>query len=167
MLRKHLLRFIKNINGNTIGFLAYNCAEFAYNIATETEAGTAYFNEGRIRESIRNTKASADVVIVITHCGTEHVTTPDARQQRWAKVYTSAGADFVIGGHPHVRQAPEEIHGKTVVHSVGNFMFPGQSWNPEAQKGWAVEIIIDNGLVEGYALLESEMDQDGVPSWVE
>lgn len=156
---------IKEINENRIAFLAYNCAEFAYNIASENEPGTASFNEYRIRESIENAKASADIVIVLTHCGDEHVLEPNEMQLTFANIYTSAGADIVIGGHPHVRQRADVINGKPVIHSIGNFMFPGQAWDPEAQIGWAVEINIQDKKLVDYQLLESEMNGDGVPSW--
>lgn len=156
---------IKEINENRIAFLAYNCAEFAYNIATENEAGTASFNEFRIRESIQSAKANADVVIVITHCGDEHVSTPNEMQRAFAHIYTSAGADIVIGGHPHVRQQPEVVNGKHVIHSTGNFMFPGQSWDPESLLTWAVEVNIKDKKLIDYKLIEAQMDADGVPSW--
>ena len=156
---------IKEFKGNKIGFLAYNCAEYAFNISGINEPGTAYFNEWLVRESIKKAKELADFVIVASHCGDEHVTTPNDLQKQWANIYTSAGADFVIGGHPHVRQAPEIVNGKNVVHSVGNFLFPGQAWDPEAQIGWAVEIVIEEGGLKSYKLIESEMDLEGIPRW--
>jgi hypothetical protein len=155
-----------DINGNKIGFLGYNCAEYAFNWARPNEAGTAYYNEGLIRNSITSTKAQVDIVIVMPHCGTEHQTTPNEIQNKWAKVFTNAGADFVIGSHPHVRQAPEIVNGVTVVHSVGNFMLPGQSHREEARKGWVVELIIDNRQILEYNLIETIMDDAGRPSWV-
>ena len=158
---------IKEINGNKIAFLGYNCAEYAFNIAGANEPGTAYFNEYLVRDSIQKAKSNSDYVIVLSHCGDEHSKEPNQLQVQWAGIYTNAGADFVVGGHTHVRQYDTTINGKPVVHSVGNFMFPGQSWNPEAQIGWALEIIIENKQLKSYRLLDVKMDDFGVLSFME
>jgi poly-gamma-glutamate capsule biosynthesis protein CapA/YwtB (metallophosphatase superfamily) len=155
---------IKEINGNKIAFLAYNCAEYAYNIASADTPGTAYYNEWLVRDSIAKAKKESDVVIVMPHCGTENITTPDEMQIQWAQIFTSAGADIVIGGHPHVRQAPAVVNGKPVIYSVGNFMFPGQSINEEKRTGWMVEVIVDNKQYQSYRLIETRMDDIGVPT---
>ncbi len=154
---------IKEIKGIRIAFLGFNCAEYAFNIAYENEPGTASYSEYYVRESIGKAKANADVVVVIAHCGTENDVKPDAMQIEWAKIFTSAGADIVIGGHPHVRQAPAIVNDKIVIYSIGNFMIPGQSTTEEKKSGWMVELIISNKKIDSYKLIDIKMDDWGRP----
>lgn len=158
---------IVDLYGNKVAFLSYNCAEYKFNIATGDIPGTASYNEGLVKSSIQNAKNNADVVIVIAHCGTENQTEPDSMQIQWAKIFTSAGADIVVGGHPHVRQQPAMVNGIPVIYSIGNFMIPGQSINEEKRRGWMVEIVVKEGKFESYKLIETRMDDWGVPHLLE
>lgn len=159
---------VVEIKGTKIAFLGYNCIEYAFNHATDYEAGTASFSEWKVRESIANAHALADVVVVFAHWGVEHTQELDPEWQvLWAQIFTDAGADIVIGGHPHVVQPQVEVNGKTVFYSIGNFLFPGMSWDPEAQKGIMVELVIDEKRISEINTIKILMDGDGIPSVVE
>lgn len=84
----------------------------------------------------------ADVVIVYPHWGTEYVGTAGTQQQQQAHAFIDAGADAVIGAHPHVIQNTEVYKGKTIYYSVGNFIFD-QYFRPETQVGLMVTVTID------------------------
>jgi poly-gamma-glutamate synthesis protein (capsule biosynthesis protein) len=81
--------------------------------------------EARVAADVRQVRASgvADVVIVYLHWGRERSPAP-GNHQRWAaRAMIDAGADLVIGHHPHVVQAVER-HGKGLIaYSLGNFLF--------------------------------------------
>jgi len=68
--------------------------------------------------------ADADYTIVMIHWGIQRNTCPAAHQIDLATRWIAAGADAVIGSHPHVLQGVEQIDGAWVVHSTGNFAFP-------------------------------------------
>ena len=53
-----------------------------------------------------------------------------------------AGADLIIGSHPHVIQSTELYQGKKIYYSLGNFLFD-QYFSPETQKGLLVVLTID------------------------
>lgn len=74
-------------------------------------------------------KAGAELIIVSFHWGTELETTPDETQVALAHAAIDAGADLVLGHHPHVLQGIEVYEGKNIVYSLGNFCFGGNS-NP-------------------------------------
>lgn len=78
-----------------------------------------------ILEQIAELRTQADFVIVYYHGGTERVYVPDAWRVKASHDFIDAGADLVIGNHPHVIQPIEEYNGKTIVHSLGNFIFGG------------------------------------------
>lgn len=86
----------------------------------------AGFDEESIRADIAAAREAADVVVVYPHWGNEYETVPSDEERYWAGVFQDAGADVVIGGHPHVIQ-PVEVLGEgddqmLVFWSVGNFV---------------------------------------------
>ncbi len=72
---------------------------------------------------IKEARAASDYVIVIPHWGTEGVLYPDQSQRTLAAEYVEAGADAVIGGHPHRLQGVGFIKEVPVAYSIGNFWF--------------------------------------------
>lgn len=64
-----------------------------------------------------------DFVVVYTHWGTEYQTTASEYYQELARRFVAAGADMIIGSHPHVIQQSEVIDGAPVYYSLGNFVF--------------------------------------------
>lgn len=70
-------------------------------------------------------EVEADYKIVYFHGGTERIHKPDSWKAAGARRLIDSGIDLVIGGHPHVLQPIETYKGKTIVHSLGNFVFGG------------------------------------------
>ena len=67
--------------------------------------------------------AAGDKVVVLIHWGIEREEKPQEYQRALAKRYIDAGADLVIGSHPHVLQGIEYYKGKPIFYSLGNFVF--------------------------------------------
>ncbi len=67
--------------------------------------------------------AAGEKVVVLIHWGIERDETPQEYQRALAKRYIDAGADLVIGSHPHVLQGIEYYKGKPIFYSLGNFVF--------------------------------------------
>jgi poly-gamma-glutamate synthesis protein (capsule biosynthesis protein) len=78
----------------------------------------------RTVEAVQTAREFADVVVVMVHWGIELEPCPVRYQRDLARVWAEAGADFVIGGHPHVLQGVEQMGATWVVYSTGNFAFP-------------------------------------------
>lgn len=68
-------------------------------------------------------RQSHDVVAVLVHWGQEYAEQPAPRQRRAAHALIDAGADLVIGHHPHVLQGVEHYGGGVIAYSLGNFVF--------------------------------------------
>ena len=83
-----------------------------------------------------------DVIILYTHWGKEFIPMPEEKIKILAHEFVDAGADLIIGSHPHVIQTKEEHKGKMIYYSLGNFIFD-QYFSPETQVGLGVEIQID------------------------
>ncbi|MFC9707720.1 CapA family protein [Paenibacillus sp. NPDC056933] len=82
----------------------------------------AYDSTGAVK-AIQDARQKADLVIVVAHWGEERVSTPNNDQTRLAHEFVDAGADLVVGGHPHVLQGVEYYKGKWIAYSTGNFIF--------------------------------------------
>jgi len=74
-------------------------------------------------EAIQKAKEKADIVVVTAHWGVERSDQPDKYQKELAHRYIDAGADLIVGGHPHVLQGFEQYKGKWIAYSLGNFIF--------------------------------------------
>ncbi|EHS58551.1 CapA family protein [Paenibacillus sp. Aloe-11] len=81
------------------------------------------YDSTAIVKAIREARRQADLVIVIAHWGKERATTLEPHQIELSHAFIDAGADIVIGGHPHVLQGLEQYKGKWIAYSTGNFIF--------------------------------------------
>ncbi|RKQ34749.1 CapA family protein [Oceanobacillus halophilus] len=111
--------FLEELNGITVGAAGYK----------------GWNDSAELREQIEhdvNTlqEQGAQVVIANFHWGEERHYHPNASQQSLGRYAIDAGADLVLGHHPHVVQGIEEYNGKYIVYSLGNFMFGGNR-NPD------------------------------------
>ncbi len=78
-------------------------------------------------EKVREVKQTADFVAVYIHWGNEKESVPVAAQTDSAKELEAAGADLVIGDHPHVLQPVGFVNEMPVFYSMGNFLFTSYS----------------------------------------
>ena len=112
-----------------IGFSDINPPGF---VAGGCSPGSAAASESAVRRAVhRARRAGAQVVVVYFHWGVEGQFTSTARQRQLARAALRAGAQVVLGAHPHVLE-PVVRHGRSVVaYSLGNFVFtavrPGSS----------------------------------------
>lgn len=105
-----------------IGFLAYS--DIGPIPATNNEPGVASAKDiPLILKEIQQAKNLVDILIVSLHWGIERETRPSQRQRELAWKMIGAGADIIIGHHPHVLQPIEIYQGKTIAYSLGNFVF--------------------------------------------
>jgi len=87
------------------------------------------YNSAMAHAKIAEARKEADFVIVTVHWGIEKADKPNAVQKQLAREYVDAGADLIIGSHPHVLQGFEQYKGKWIAYSLGNFVFTRSS-NP-------------------------------------
>lgn len=92
--------------------------------ATETSPGVfRCFNGERLLQTVTAAKEESDFVIVYVHWGTENQEETDWAQNKQAPELVQAGADLIIGDHPHILQKIDIIDGVPVIYSLGNFWF--------------------------------------------
>ncbi|MDD5569291.1 MAG: CapA family protein, partial [Candidatus Pacebacteria bacterium] len=103
-------------------------------------AGIAFLDKEKMAAAVAEAKKQADIVIVSMHAGTEYIYTPMEEQTSFARAAIDAGADMVIGHHPHVVQQMEKYNGKYIFYSLGNFIFD-QMWSLPTRQGIALKIV--------------------------
>ena len=74
-------------------------------------------------ETIRSAKEKCDCLIVFVHWGSEGKEETDSWQEKQAVQFAEAGADVIIGDHPHVLQKIVSVNGVPCVFSLGNYLF--------------------------------------------
>lgn len=114
-----------SIGDKTIAYVAASRVVFAMDwYASENGLGMiGTYDPTLILESIKEAEANSDFVIMYVHWGVERAEFPEDYQRNLAKMYIDAGADAVIGCHPHVMQGMEFYQGKPIIYSLGNFWF--------------------------------------------
>jgi len=114
------------IGEKNVSFVSYN--EFGGDVAE------------KVAQKIKIEKESGQIVFVYTHWGDEYVE-PPKRVKDIAKMFARAGADLIVGSHPHVILSSEKIGDTFVYYSLGNFIFD-QYWNKEVSTGLVLEMNI-------------------------
>jgi hypothetical protein len=108
-------------------------------MAREGRPGARSCHDARLAKQVATLSRQVDVVIVFPHWGREYRTEPAPSQRRLAERWIAAGADLVLGAHPHWAGAVEEIDGRLVFYSLGNLTFD-QPWSEPTMQGLIVEL---------------------------
>jgi hypothetical protein len=149
--------------GIRVAFLAY--VEDVPGLKRQVHPGPAYIHEPSIRQDIAAVRRTGcDMVVVSLHADMEFADHPAPHRVALSRRLIDAGADIILGHHPHVTQGIEEYHGGLIVYSLGDFVFPvagdpylegNSSWTDQS---FIVRICAGKG---GY------VSHELVPVWIE
>ena len=150
--------------GLRIAILSYN--EFLPRSfeAGHDAPGVAWSEDEQVVDDIRRARQvhRADLVIPFMHWGWENERVANTRQRQLARKMIEAGADAVIGGHPHVTQDIEHHQGKPIVYSVGNFVMK-ETDNEHQRQGWVLRLEMDKQGVRALDTHVARIDMQGIP----
>ena len=149
--------------GVRIAFLGYNEFQPRNFEADHDRAGIAWSEDEQVVRDIATARTQwrADVVIPIMHWGWEEAKA-NPRQRALARRMIDAGADAVIGGHPHQVQDTDVYKGKPIFYSLGNFVFEGFT-DKVNNIGWALRMEVSKTGVTSWQLHTAHIDGQGVP----
>ncbi|MHC1697138.1 MAG: CapA family protein [Geobacteraceae bacterium] len=133
-------------NGQKIAVLAYSLTYPVEFFAGPAKPGAAPGYPHFIQEDIKKAKTRADYVVVSFHWGAECATSPKSYQVNVARFAIDAGADVVVGHHPHVLQGIDRYKGRLILYSLGNYAFGSMSRN--ADTSVIARIVLDRGVRE-------------------
>lgn len=141
----------QDLNGVRVASLGFTDAYVDEFIATKEQAGVLNMNPDiffkLIRKAKRATEGNADLVIVNAHWGDEYDAEANPRQKALAKAMVDAGADIIIGHHPHVLQSFEIYKNSIIFYSLGNFIFD-QGWTRTKDSALVQYHLQNNGLAK-------------------
>ena len=137
---------VQDVGNTRIGFVGFN--------DTNTQ-----INEQKAQDIITQAGEESDHVVVNIHWGVEYNTVSHPRQRHLAHMFIDAGADAVIGHHPHVVQEMEIYKKRPIFYSLGNTVFD-QYFSVETQTGLAVGIVFEeHAMCFTLIPLQSELSQ--------
>ena len=119
----------------------------------------------RISTDISALSRQVDTVVVLTHWGTQYTHDPEPSQRTAARAFANAGADLVIGGHPHWVQGWETAGSAVVVHSLGNFVFD-MDFQVKTNEGVFLEVVLWGGQIKAVEPVPYVIGGDFVPRLV-
>ncbi len=118
---------VYNIRGTRVAVLGYSLTLPQEFWAGEKRAGTAPLLEKMVKDDIAAARKQAAIVLVAVHWGEEGTIRLREYQPRLARMMIDAGADAVIGHHPHILQGIERYKRGIICYSLGNFAFAQKS----------------------------------------
>lgn len=133
-------------------------------------------NYDLVIKEIQTLRPNVDNVVAVAHWGYEYKRISNSRQRKEAREMIDAGADIVIGHHPHVIQEMEIYEGKPIFYSLGNFIFD-QWWSKDTMEGFSVGVVFDKEETELHLFpmkigrdlqskLMSKKDADRILKWL-
>jgi len=151
-------------NGIRIAMLGY-CEVYLKSFQAEDNVpGIAWSeHDDEVLADIRaaREKYKADLVIPFMHWGDEGGPTSE-REKTFARKMIDAGADVIVGTHPHVVQDVEYYKKHLIVYSLGNFLFNGFT-HPDNLSGWVLRMTVDKKGVVAWDIVVLKLDERGVP----
>ncbi len=128
------------VGGLRLALLAYVDIDPKSAAAGVDRPGVAWLDAPEVLADIRFARPLADLVIVCPHWGVEYAAKPTRDQVELAHRMIDAGADMVVGSHPHVVQPLEKYHGRWIAYSLGNFVFDQQ--DPATRRGLILRVTV-------------------------
>ena len=111
----------------------------------------------RVLRAVRRTARQADVVVVLPHWGTQYTHVPEPVQREVGRALVGAGADLVVGGHPHWVQGIDVVRRVPVLHSLGNFVFD-MDFMEQTMQGVVLEATFWGDALRAIRLVPYAMD---------
>lgn len=126
--------------GRTVGILSASrvIPVVSWNIENQQPGLFCTYDSAALKAAIERTREQCDYLVVYVHWGVERKEYPEQYQRTLAQIYIDAGADLVVGSHPHVPQGIEYYQGKPIVYSLGNFIF-----NPNMARTYMLKVVWD------------------------
>lgn len=130
------------IQDSAINLISNTCPESSQMRDASENQTELYENTAKEDRSLQQSRWDFQTCIVFMHWGDEYKLHSNTFQQNLAHKMIDAGADIVIGSHPHVVQEVEEYKGKLIFYSLGNFIFD-QYFSTDVEQGLALKMWVD------------------------
>jgi poly-gamma-glutamate capsule biosynthesis protein CapA/YwtB (metallophosphatase superfamily) len=155
-------------DGIRFGFLAFNAigetpaaaGDRPGAVQLRMQPRTGPLNRGDLSamaRAIRTLRPQVDVLTVLPHWGTQYTSRIVPDQRTVARALIDAGADLVVGGHPHVVQGAEIHHGGLIAYSLGNYVFD-MDFSQPTREGVILELTFWGGVLKAADFVPVKID---------
>lgn len=152
---------IMEVEDTKIGFLAYCDVGSKWWRPKGDNSGITFVTEKdveEIKKKIKESKEKTDILIVSFHSGDEYETQPNSSQTYLYRTLIKAGADLIIGHHPHVIQPIEDYPPGYIAYSLGNFVFD-QGFSVNTMRGSMLKVLIKDKEIKDVGFEEIKMNE--------
>ncbi len=156
--RKPLSLFLQGVR---IGIFAISEGEDRRG-AADCSAGVRPWEVGRLAEEIRAARKEYDVILVSAHCGLEYQPYPSGYVYQAFQLWAEAGADVILGHHPHVPQGMAILGRTPAYFSLGNFVFYQPVPNYWRKVGYMVEMVLDASGLVSHRMIPYRITESGL-----
>lgn len=129
--------------------------------AATSGPGTFGWEPDRVVRGVADLREDVDLVMVVAHAGREYLPAPPPYVQRLFRSIASAGADVIIGHHPHVPQGVEIHGGVPIIYSLGNFILHQRRGSALRRFGLLATVEVAAGAVSGLRLIPCVIGESG------
>lgn len=136
-------------NGTVFGFLGFDLV-------------TTRWSPDRLADKISLADSQVDVLVVSVHRGAEYAADATEGEKELLRLAVDAGADVVIGHHPHVVQPVEVYRGVPIAYSLGNFIFD-QMWSQTTREGVVGIFVFSGKKLASYQFIPVLIEDLGQP----
>lgn len=165
--------YVAERNGVRFGFLGFNAIgetpratarrPGALSVRMPPRTGPLVERDlAHVEQLVRKLDGAVDVVVVLPHWGTQYTHVAEPVQSQVARRLVDAGADLVVGGHPHWVQGLEWYDDALVAHSLGNFVFD-MDFMAQTRQGVVLEAVFWGADLKGFRLVPYVVDDDFAP----
>lgn len=116
----------------------------------------------RVLRAVRRLSRRVDVTVVMPHWGQQYTRQPGPVQTMVGRRLVDAGADLVVGGHPHWVQRVDRHRGAVIAHSLGNFVFD-MDFMPETMEGVVLTATLEGPRIVEVDYVPYRMDSTFTP----
>jgi poly-gamma-glutamate synthesis protein (capsule biosynthesis protein) len=139
-----------------VSLAVFSLCEREFGVAQYGRPGTAWISHPEAQRRVSKVADSTDVVVVMAHGGIEYVPFSPPQRQTQLREFVDAGADIVIGHHPHVPQGWEVYRDSPIFYSLGNFLFEIPD-RPKTKWGLTLKCVFTGSAPQTVELLPVEM----------
>ena len=152
---------ILKVNGLTLALVNFSEGEDLTG-AEQSKPGVMGWDLSLVEDTIKGLKGKVDFIIAISHCGVEYIPFPPPYVTQAFKQMADAGADVVIGHHPHVPQGISVYNGVPLCYSLGNFVFYQDTRLVHRKQGYMVKLMLKKHRTPALELFPYEIHDKGV-----
>ncbi len=138
--------------------------EREFGVSVGNRPGTAFLTSPQAEDTVVQAKQEGDIVIVCTHGGNELMPLPSAQRRQQLRRLIDAGADLVVGHHPHVPQGWEQYLGRYIFYSLGDFSFDSTDGSRYDCRDWGfmVRVHLEESRIKTLEIVPYERVQEKV-----